>query len=193
MSVICSVAKIVHRRMHGHGSWSFFMMVRARSARHRTPTGAPSESSGVRPRARPAFDDDDQRRHEHAHAIGVDADVRFASIFSGPYGAGSGFVPRRLEDTVDLNFTSFAAATGAATAVQARWVREDFRRLVDGPLPPTFEIVFVEEFVCAPRARRARAGQQLGGEVHRHRRPRAAADAMIGHGSAKSSCSRCWR
>lgn len=76
-------------------------------------------------------------------------DVRFALDFSGPDGAGSGFVPRRLEETVDPNFTyPSPLPPGLPPAVQARGVRGTFRRLVDGPLPPTFEIIFVEEFVC---------------------------------------------
>ena len=75
-------------------------------------------------------------------------DIRFALDFSGPDGAGSGFVPRRLEETVDPNFTYPSPLPPGLPAAQARRVRGTFRRLVDGPLPPTFQIVLIEEFVC---------------------------------------------
>ena len=75
-------------------------------------------------------------------------DVRFAIDFTGPDGAGSGLVPRAAEQALDPNFAYPSPLPPGLPAPQSRAVRGSFRRLVEGPIPPAFEIVFVETFVC---------------------------------------------
>jgi len=75
-------------------------------------------------------------------------DVRFAFDFVGPDGNGSGLVLRAAEQVLDPNFAFPSPMPPGLPPADGRSVRGTFRRLVDGPIPPAFEIVYVETFVC---------------------------------------------
>jgi hypothetical protein len=75
-------------------------------------------------------------------------DVRFGLDFAGPDGAGSGLVPRVAEEALDPNFAFPNPLPPGLPPAELRSVRGSFRRLVDGVIPPAFEIVYSETFVC---------------------------------------------
>jgi hypothetical protein len=75
-------------------------------------------------------------------------DVRFALEFNGPAGHGSGAVPRVADQSVDPNFAYPSPLPPGLPPAQTGAVRGSFRRLVEGVIPPAFQIVYVETFTC---------------------------------------------
>jgi hypothetical protein len=75
-------------------------------------------------------------------------DVRFAFDFVSPEGAGSGVIPRAAEQTVDPNFSFPNPLAGDLPRAESRSLRGAFRRSGEGRVPPAFQIVYSETFVC---------------------------------------------
>ena len=90
-------------------------------------------------------------------------DIRFALDFTGPDGVGSGLVPRAAEHVLDPNFAFPSPLPPGLPHAETRSMRGSFHRLGDGPIPPAFEIVYIETFVC--RAALAACGNVSSWEV----------------------------
>ena len=91
------------------------------------------------------------------------SDVRFALDFKGPDGGGSGLVPRAAEDLLDPNFAFPNPLPPGLPPPDSRLLRGNFRRLADGVIPPAFEIVLSQTFVC--RGSLATCGNVISWEV----------------------------
>jgi hypothetical protein len=75
-------------------------------------------------------------------------DVRFAFQFTSPAGNGSGVIPSAAEDRVDPNFSFPNPLPAGLPAADRRLLRSEFRRGGTGRVPPSFDIVYSEIFIC---------------------------------------------